>query len=142
MRHDPRRLDPAAYPWTVEVATRFGDMDLNAHLNNVAVARLYEEGRVRFNWHLRAAHPIGRPRFVVARIAIDYLDEGRYPAPVTVGFAALSLGNTSYVAALAVFQAGACFGVCDTVMVHRGDAGPAPLPPALRSALGDYGLRP
>ncbi len=141
-RHDPRRTDLAAYPWSIEVATRFGDMDLNAHLNNVAIARLYEEGRIRFNQHLRDTFPLGRPRFLVARVEIDYLDEGRYPTPVTIGAAALSIGTTSWRIGLGLFQAGACLGLSDTVLVHRGDAGPAGIPEALRTALGDFALRP
>ena len=141
MRDDARRRTLAAYPWSVEVATRFGDMDFNAHLNNVAVAQLYEEGRVRFNQHLREAFPIGRPRFLVARVEIDYLGEARYPAPVTLAAASLDVGRTSWRIGLGLFQAGVCLGLCDTVMVHRGDAGPVAVPDALRSALGESLLR-
>ncbi len=139
-RHDPRRLDPAAYAWSVEVPTRFNDLDFNFHLNNVAVAQLYEEGRVRFNSDLRDRYAIGRPRYLVARVAIDYIGEGAYPAPVTVTLAALRLGTTSWTAGLALFQDGVCIGLAESVMVLRGESGPAPLPDTLRSALGDFGL--
>ena len=56
--------------------------------------------------------------------------------------AALKLGTTSWTAGLALFQEGVCVGLAESVMVHRGDAGPAPLPDALRTALGDFSLRP
>ena len=141
-RHDPRRTTAAAYPWSTVVATRFGDLDFNFHLNNVAVAQLYEEGRVRFNTDLRERYAIGRPRYLVARVAIDYLGEGRYPAPATVALAALRLGTTSWTAGLALFQDDACIGLAESVMVFRGETGPAPLPEALRAALGDFVLRP
>ncbi len=145
MRGDPGRRDLAAYPWSTEIQTRFGDMDFNAHLNNVAIAQLYEEGRVRFNWYLRDAFSIGRPRFLVARVEIDYLGEARYPAPVTVAAAALDVGRTSWRAGLGLFQGGVCLGLCDTVMVHRGagesGGGPASIPDALRHALGESALR-
>jgi acyl-CoA thioester hydrolase len=145
MRNVPARLDPTAYPWSIEVATRFGDMDLNAHLNNVAIANLYEEGRVRFNQHLRDRFAIGRPRFLVARVEIDYLGEARYPAPATLAVATLETGRTSWRIGLGLFQAGVCHGLCDTVMVHRGPsdsgAGPAAIPDALRAALGEFTLR-
>ncbi len=140
-RHDPRRTDAASYPWSYEAATRFGDLDFNFHLNNVAVAQLYEEGRVRFNTDLRDRYAIGRPRYLVARVAIDYLGEGAYPAPVTVALATLRLGTTSWTAGLALFQDGACIGLGESVMVFRGESGPAPLPDALRVALGDFALR-
>ncbi len=141
MTADPLRRDLAAYPWSTEVATRFADLDLNAHLNNVAIANLYEEGRVRFNYHLRRANAVGRPRFLVARIEIDYLAEAHYPAVATLAAAVVATGRTSWRIGLGLFQDGACRGLCDTVMVHRGDAGPAPLPEPLRAALGEYGLR-
>ena len=142
-RHDARRLDPAAYPWTVEIDTRFGDMDVNFHLNNVAVAGLYEEARVRFNWHLRQTYPaVGRPHFLVAHVGIDYLGEGKYRAATSVGVAVLAAGTSSWRIAMALFQPGGCIGLCESVMVHRGETGPAPLPDALRSALGDFALRP
>ena len=48
MRDDARRRDPAAYATSLTLDTRFGDMDVNGHLNNVAFARLFEETRVRF----------------------------------------------------------------------------------------------
>ena len=141
MKDDLRRRDAAAYAWSLDVATRFGDMDFNGHLNNVAIAQLYEEGRVRFNQQLRDRFPIGRPRFLVARVEIDYLGEARYPAPVTLTAAALTVGRTSWRIALGLFQAGTCLGLCDTVMVHRGEGGPAALPDALRAALGEVAFR-
>ncbi len=141
MRDDAWRRDLAAYPWSTEVQTRFGDMDFNAHLNNVAIAQLYEEGRVRFNQHLRDRYVIGRPRFVVVRVAIDYLEEARYPAAVTLAAGTLEVGRSSWRIGLALFQAGACLGLCDSVLVHRGDGGPTPLPDALRAALGEAAAR-
>ncbi len=142
MRNDPRRHEVAAYPWTIELATRFADMDVNRHLNNVAVAQLYEETRVRFNWRLRAAHPELKPRYLVGRVEIDYLGEGRYPAAVTSGYGIAAVGNTSFRVAMALFQQGVCIGLCDTVMVYRGETGPAPLPAPLRAVLGEWLLKP
>ena len=141
MRTDPRRREADAYPWIAQVATRFGDMDVNRHLNNVAVARLYEEVRVRFNGHLRTLHDL-QPHYLVGHVAIDYLGEGRYPLPATIGYGIASFGRASFRAAMAMFQNGRCIGLCDTVMVYRGDAGPAPIPEVVRAMLGEWTLRP
>ena len=43
------RLDAASYPVCAEFQTRFQDMDINGHLNNVAFAALFESGRVLLN---------------------------------------------------------------------------------------------
>ena len=142
MKADSRRLLLASYPWVAEMETRFADMDVNRHLNNVAVSRFFEEARIRFNWNLFAAEDrAGRPRYLVAHVAIDYLGEGSYPAPVTLGYAVGSIGRTSFRAQKAMFQYDRCIALCDTVLVHRGVDGPAPLPDELRSRLEAFPLK-
>ncbi len=142
MRHDSRRRDPANYPWSLELQTRFGDMDPNRHLNNVAVARLFEEVRVRFHATLYAQAPTDiRPRFLVAHMATDYIAEGRYPAPALMALAVLSIGTSSYRVGLGLFQDGDCIALCDTVLVHRGDERPSPLPPERRALLEAFALK-
>ncbi len=140
MKNDPSRLVLANYPWAQEMETRFADMDINRHLNNVAFSRFFEETRIRFNWKLFADDGAVRPRYLVAHVAIDYLGEGSYPEPVTMGYAIGHIGRTSFRAQKAMFQKGACIALCDTVLVHRGDAGPAPLPEDLRARLEAFGL--
>ena len=135
MRHDHDRRTLANYPFTQTLETRFGDMDPNRHLNNTAIARLYEEARVRFHMGLRRDHDVGHPRFLVARIEIDYLGEGHYPAPAEIGLGVLAIGGASYRLGMAMFQDGGCIGLADSVMVHRGETGSAPIPGALRAAL-------
>ncbi|WP_156256998.1 acyl-CoA thioesterase [Sandarakinorhabdus oryzae] len=144
MKADPRRRLSASYPDSLTLETRFADMDVNGHLNNVAFARLFEETRVRFNRAGPAAPAAGerRSNFVVAHVAIDYLAEGNYPAPVTIGYAIAHIGNSSFTVAMAAFQEGACIALCDSILVHRDPAtGPAPIPSALRERLEAHRLR-
>lgn len=115
--------------------TRFADMDVNGHLNNVAITRFFEETRIRFNWALFAENLPERPRFLVGHVAVDFLAEGRYPAPVTMAYAVAEIGRSSFRSAKAMFQDGRCVALCDTVLVHRGPDGPAPLPDLLRTRL-------
>lgn len=141
MRDDPRRRDLAAYPFRIEMVPRFGDMDLNQHLNNVAVARFYEEGRVRFHFDLHRRPGLERFRGFIAHLAIDYLAEGHWPDPVEIGVGVVHIGGSSYRLGLAMFQRGVCIGLCDSVLVHRDEHGNAPLPPLLREALEGLRLR-
>ena len=46
---DPQRRILANYPFQIEVATRFQDLDTLKHINNVAIAGLYEESRLQFH---------------------------------------------------------------------------------------------
>ena len=140
MRHDPQRRAPGHYPFHFTFDPRFGDLDVNAHLNNVAYARFFEEGRVRLHASLGGLDMPGfRP--IVANLTVDYLAEGRWPDPLTVGVGIARFGNSSYVVGLALFQKDACIALCDTVIVNRAAEGPggAALPKSLRDAL--EGLR-
>lgn len=48
-RPAPWRLDATAYPHHTTVPTRFQDMDVLGHINNVAMGALFETARVHFN---------------------------------------------------------------------------------------------
>ncbi len=137
------RLLPATYPWSVDVPPRFGDLDPLRHLNNAALARFYEDGRVRFIDAIGARTAIEPGHgFVVAEVAIQYLAEGRYPQVVTVSSGLLRLGRSAFSLGHALFQDGACIGSAETTLVHvhRKEGGARPLPDALRAALSAYAL--
>ena len=67
---DPRLLDPAQYRFSVAITTRFAVLDPNDHLNNVAIAAMFEDTRVRLSLALgfRPDRTPGGRRFVVAAV--------------------------------------------------------------------------
>jgi acyl-CoA thioester hydrolase len=136
MKPEPHRLDLASYRYTTVIEPRFGDMDALRHLNNVALAGIYEEARLRYTSGFNHG-PIGdeRARPVLAEVRIRYLAEGRYPGPLTVGVGVIKLGTSSYVIGQALFQDGACIGISDVVVVWTEHGKPAPLPEKFRAAL-------
>lgn len=143
MRADPRRRDPAAYPFAVALEMRFGDMDVWHHLNNVSAMRFYEEGRIRFMAELRRRESAwGRYRLMVAHAMVDYLAEGQYPQAISVAVGVVSLGTTSFRFGEALFQADRCIGLADVVLTHIGDDGPSPLPAPMRATLEKYLIHP
>ena len=136
MKPAPERLELATYPYRTELDTRFGDMDVQRHLNNVALAGLYEEARVRFIsslYQIHSRHDGQQP--VLAEARIRYLAEGRYPGRLTGAAGLLRIGRTSYVIAQAMFQRDACIGTADVVIVWTEAGRPAPIPDAFRTAL-------
>ena len=135
MRPEPFRLHRAAYPYFRRVIARFSDMDSEGHLNNVALAAFYEDGRVSFLRGLAGDARGTEYRFVIAHLAISYLAEAHYPGDYDVGLGVAKLGNTSFGVGCGLFIGETCVGVCDTTQVVIGDSGATPIPNALRAAL-------
>lgn len=130
------RVELAAYPIILECDTRFQDLDVNGHLNNVAFASLFENARVQLH---REARPWGeRPkneRTMVAVVEINYLAEGSFPAPVMLASGIGRVGNSSWTILQAMFQKGRCIATCDTVVACRTDNEAKPLRAELRRDL-------
>jgi acyl-CoA thioester hydrolase len=129
------RHDIARYAARIIIPVRYGDMDANAHLNNVAIARLFEEARLRFHGFLRTRGASVDPGGVLlAHVEIDYVAEGRYPEDVEAGVAVAKVGTRSYRLGIGLFQGGRVLALADCVMVHRGQ----PISPDLRAALAAH----
>ena len=137
-RPDPLRLRLESYPVIDEIAARYGDMDANAHLNNLALEALHENARATMNRRLLPdAYRAGgrRLRLVTSQNAVHFLAEAHWPVLIQTGAGVGRIGRTSYVASTGLFIAGRCIGVCDTVLVLLDDDGPAPLSEEFRAAL-------
>ncbi len=143
-RFDPARLTPDSYPHSASVETRFQDLDPLGHINNVAMAALFEQGRVKFNRGTLREHARGTVpgvRWLVARVDINYLAEGFFPEPVLIANAIGRVGTSSWSIMSAAFQKDRCIALCDTVLVFSGASGPAPMPDELRAALNEQLFR-
>jgi acyl-CoA thioester hydrolase len=141
LKDEAWRLELAAYPRRLVLHPRYGDMDVNAHLNNVAIARLFEETRVQTLSQLRG-RPVGGEdpsSMMIVHVGIDYLAEGQYPDPIDAGLAVTDIGRTSFRLGLALFQGGRAIALADCAMVNLNERRPGPISPELRAAL--EGLR-
>ena len=137
-RPHPMRLRLESYPVVGEIAARYGDMDANGHLNNLALESLHENARATMNRDLLpSAYDVSRRRIrlVTSQNAVHFLAEAHWPATIATGAGVGRIGRTSYVASTALFIGGSCIGVCDTVLVALGDDGPVALPDEFRAAL-------
>ena len=134
-RLDRERMMRGIFPHACEVPTRFGDMDVLGHINNVATAELIQEGRVRF------AHACGSAKLmtdfssVVASLHIEYAKDMFYGAPVTVRNAIVDIGRTSYRIAQMAGQNGEVGAFAETVLVLKGKTGTLEIPDAFREIL-------
>ncbi|MCB0932977.1 MAG: acyl-CoA thioesterase [Mycobacterium sp.] len=135
-RPDPRRLQLDCYPVIDEIAARYGDMDANAHLNNVALDAMHENARATMSRGLRDSGLFDRGlRLVTAQRTTHFLAEAHWPAMIRTGSGAGHVGRTSYVASTGLFRDGICISVCDAVTVLLDDDGPTPIPDDFRAAL-------
>ena len=140
-RPEPALLDPARYPFTHTATTRFADVDPNRHLNNVALAAMMEDARVRFNLAIGSAIKIGERRAMVASIGMDYLAQGHFPDPVSVHCAIESIGRTSWTIIQLLAQNGAPVALARSVLVAIADDRPTPVADDDRVQLGEWMLR-
>lgn len=142
-RPAPWRLSPAAYPHSQAIQTRFQDMDVLGHLNNVAFAALFETGRTKFNHAAQLWGQMARSRrAVVAQMEINYLAEGRYPDDVEIATGIGEIGNRSWQILAAMFQDGHCIATCDVTIVMDKDESGGGLPEGFRSELAKWIVRP
>jgi acyl-CoA thioester hydrolase len=137
------RLLLANYPVQIDIPPRFGDLDALRHLNNVAIARIYEDARVRFLNECGGRDAFApKHRFVMAELTVQYLAEGGYPEVLTAGSGVARLGGSSLVVAQGLFQGGRCIGTSESVLVYvdRTDGRAKPLPEAARAVFGRWML--
>ena len=138
---DPALLDPARYPFAHRIEPRFGDLDVNMHINNVAMASMMEEAHVRFHRASNYAARLAGLSSMVASVTIEYLGQGSYPEPIDFHVAVEQIGRTSQILAKLATQAGRAIAFSRTVIVTVGADGPSPLPAAFVDSVDQWRLR-
>jgi acyl-CoA thioester hydrolase len=97
--------DPAVFGHLTSETLRFGDVDANGHINNVAYLVLFENARVTYIMqHL----PFMRERrlsTVIARLDIDFRRQMHYPGTVRAGARLVEVRRSSFVLGQAIFDA-------------------------------------
>lgn len=144
--NNPQRLLLDNYPFQITIPTRFSDLDTLRHVNNVAIASLYEESRVQFHREVfrefrnnaAAETPVRR---ALVDIHIQYLREVHFPQPVTIGVGISHIGNTSYTMASVLIQNGEAAGLSEAVMVFMDADKSSGMPTEARQALTEYCLK-
>ena len=132
--------DGARYRAWVEEHIRFGDTDMLGHVNNAVFVTLSETGRIHFLLRSGLPELPGGQVWVIARIVLDYQAELHWPDTVRIGTGVLRIGNSSVTLGQGMFLGERCAATSENVMVLIDTATrrPAPLPEALKAALGAY----
>lgn len=140
-RPAPYELQAEHYPFVTEVSPRFGDLDLNTHVNNVAVAGLFEEGRLKFALHYRKT-PFkglveGEEKALVVSSLINYLSEVYYPDPVNIHAGIVDVGRSSFTQACLMTQNGQPVAYSKVTLVRVENGQSKALSDTLRQSLSE-----
>jgi acyl-CoA thioester hydrolase len=128
------RLERACYLGPgVDLTVFYGDLDTQGHINNVAFGRFFEQAR--FMAHRAAGMPAVSATegayFLVARVSIDYLHEGRFGSDLHVRVRVAKVGTSSLIEEQAAWQGDTCVALAEVVMVFSRDGASTPLSPAM-----------
>ncbi|MFD1624404.1 acyl-CoA thioesterase [Azospirillum griseum] len=128
---------PADFPRHTHDKLRYADTDRQGHVNNAVFATLFETGRVELLYDPAGPLHAENGAFVIARLAIDFVDEIRWPGAVDIATRVASLGRSSIRLEQALFQDGRHVASAESVIVHvdQGDRRSRPLPPAAVAVL-------
>ena len=101
--------NPAAFGHLTSETLRFGDVDANGHINNVAYLVLFENARVTYiAGHVRFMRERGLST-VVAHLDIDFKRQMYFPGTVRAGARLIEVRRSSFVLGQAIFDAdGGC----------------------------------
>ncbi len=135
---DPLRRGSYAH-WRSE-HIRYGDLDTNGHVNNIAFLVYSESGLVPFLAAL--GHPVDHREtpWMTARIEIDLRAQLHYPGEVDIGTRVLGLGRSSLTLGQGLFSGESCAATLRRVMVlvDRAAGGAREIPADLRARLTTF----
>jgi acyl-CoA thioester hydrolase len=139
-RPDSALLRPQRYRFSHTISTRFADVDPNRHLNNVALAAMMEDARVRFVQSIGIDAQPGERRAMVASFAIEYLAQGYFPAPVTAHCAIENVGRTSWAVVQLLVQDERIVAFARSILVAIDADRPTPVAEDFRARLSEWTL--
>lgn len=142
MKHKHWRRDPAFYQFTIELPTRYSDVDTERHINNVAVQSLHAETRSRLHLALfgREGWLAQTGRIRAVSVETDFLLVTHYPAPVLCGVSVVDLDWHGYTLAHGMFQEGQCVGLQECRMGAWHEDEWTVLPETVRKRLLEFGM--
>jgi acyl-CoA thioesterase FadM len=136
--HWRRQLESYDFHCTME--PRYADMDAERHINNVAVQALHAEALMRFQRHAGGGWKADGALLHPSKSEVHFLKVTHYPEPVVCGVRLLSADDNGFRLATAVFQAGVCTSIQETLSLPWQHAEPAP--PATLAGIVAPMLRP
>ena len=140
-RIDPVWLDPELYPESQTVQPRFQDLDPLNHINNVAMAAMFENARVRFNHPMREHFQTDTVRTMVAGQTLNYVAEAHMRPDLTFHIGVGHLGRSSWVVQSCAYQGETPVLLAQATLVTTSGGKACPIPEGLRAMLEQRRMR-
>lgn len=133
----------AAYPHQITERLRFGDTDMQGHINNAVFATLFESGRVAFLYDPEHGLPPDGTQFVIAELTVRFERELMFPGDVVVASAVGRIGKSSLTLTQALFAGDERVASADSVIVltDLSTRRSTPLPEAARNRFEALAIR-
>ena len=130
--------NPDLYDHWVDEVVRFSDTDQQGHVNNTAITKYVESGRLHFDFDVLS--PVGdgvdEPfSLILANLNVNYLAETFFPGRVRVGTRLIRLGSSSLTTAHGVFRENGCIATSTCVMVNKVAGASKAIGPQMRARL-------
>jgi len=127
-------------PFRTQEVLRFGDQDVQGHINNAVYSTLFECNRVAFQSTDRCLTVDPGQVVVVAAIAIDFLRELHWPATVDIHLGVTRIGRSSFDFAQQIWLGDTRIAAARStqVVIDRLTRGAVPLSTEQRDQLGDW----
>lgn len=117
---DDSRLVRGNYPFRYDVRTRFGDLDTNRHVNNVALAGWYLDGLAELHTDV-LGYPLGGPLdgLSPSSLRVEYRNQVQYPGIYQLRVGVVELDDTEVRYACGLFDGQVCIGLADAAGAVR-----------------------
>lgn len=143
-RPHPERRKIDVYPLVEWKDARWCDMDMNGHLNHLALEAMHEDARAGINERYVPGTYDPKAdtfRLVASQNVVHFLAEAHWPATIEAGIGIGAIGRSSVVVSSGLFIDEQCISVCDTTLVLVGDGGPVAFPEDSRVVMRKLMLR-
>lgn len=91
-----RTAAESSLPFHTQEGLRFGDQDVQGHVNNSVYSTLFECSRVSFQTNPNSLFLAPGQRVVLVAIAIDFVAELHWPATVDITLGVAKFGRSSF----------------------------------------------
>lgn len=135
-------LKTEIYPLQFDTHIRFQDLDPLGHVNNVALAAIFEDIRVRASDKMKLKRFQKSARVVGGGVELAYLREVFRKSPLSFYFGIGYIGNTSWREHALGVQDGMVAFAGSATLVYKDSGGAKKLTPELIEALETFRLAP